>query len=588
MFLQVRSSVVTINIQRRPPAAHHLPGDLHPVLARIYAARSITAPEQLEHALDRLLPYHGLLGITPAAVLLADAVIAQRRILILGDFDADGATSCALAVRALRLLGVAHVDYLVPNRFEYGYGLTPEIVAVAAQRQPDLLITVDNGISSVEGVRAAKAAGMRVVVTDHHLPGEQLPDADAIVNPNQRGDTFASKNLAGVGVIFYVMLALRAQLRERGWFAQRNIAEPNLARLLDLVTLGTVADVVPLDYNNRILVQQGLARLRNGQCCAGIRALLQVSNRRCERVVAADLAFAVAPRLNAAGRLEDMSLSIECLLTDSEDHALALAQRLDELNHDRREIETQMKDQALAALKALQLNADSPELPVGLCLFDPHWHQGVIGLLAARVKEKFHRPVIAFAPSNNDEIKGSARSISGLHIRDALDAVAARHPGLVQKFGGHAMAAGLTLRRADYEAFSLAFDAEVRRHLQPADLCGVLHSDGELHPDEITLDLAQLLRYAAPWGQSFPEPMFDGTFELVQHRVVGEKHLKMVLRAPGEKRLIDAIAFNTSATQWPGTTRQVSAAYRVDVNEYQGKQSVQLLVEHVEPVAENR
>ncbi len=575
---------MTINIKRRTLVAHQLPGDLHPVLARIYAARSVTAPEQLEHALDRLLPYHGLLGITQAAALLADAVTAQQRILILGDFDADGATSCALAVRALRLLGVGHVDYLVPNRFEYGYGLTPEIVAVAAQRKPDVLITVDNGISSVEGVRAAKAAGMCVVVTDHHLPGAQLPDADAIVNPNQRGDTFASKNLAGVGVIFYVMLALRAQLRERGWFAQKNnLAEPNLGRLLDLVALGTVADVVPLDFNNRILVQQGLARIRKAQCCAGIRALLQVSNRRCERVVAADLAFVVAPRLNAAGRLEDMSLGIECLLTDTEDHALALAQRLDELNHDRREIETQMKDQALAALKTLQLNADSAELPVGLCLFDPNWHQGVIGLLAARVKEKFHRPVIAFAPSSDGEIKGSARSVAGLHIRDALDAVAAHHPGLVQKFGGHAMAAGLTLRRADYAAFSLAFDAEVRRHLQPADLCGVIHSDGELRPDEITLDLAHLLRYAAPWGQSFPEPMFDGAFELVQHRVVGERHLKMVLRAPGEQRLIDAIAFNTSATQWPDATRRVNVAYRVEINEYQGKQSVQLVVEHVAP-----
>ena len=574
---------MTINIQRRIPVAHQLPSDLHPVLARIYAARSVTAPEHLEHALDRLLPYHGLMGITQAAALLADAVIARRRMLILGDFDADGATSCALAVRALRLLGVAQVDYLVPNRFEYGYGLTPEIVAVAAQRQPELLITVDNGISSVEGVRAAKAAGMCVVVTDHHLPGEHLPDADAIVNPNQRGDTFASKNLAGVGVIFYVMLALRAELRQRGWFTHSNLAEPNLARLLDLVTLGTVADVVPLDFNNRILVQQGLARLRNAQCCAGIRALLQVSKRHCERVVAADLAFAVAPRLNAAGRLEDMSLGIECLLTDNEDHALALAQRLDELNHDRREIETQMKEQALAALTALQLHADSPELPVGLCLFDPHWHQGVIGLLAARVKEKFHRPVIAFALSTNGEIKGSARSVSGLHIRDALDAVAARHPGLVQKFGGHAMAAGLTLRRADYAAFSLAFDTEVRRHLQPSDLCGVIHSDGALHSDEITLDLAHLLRYAAPWGQLFPEPLFDGTFELVQHRVVGERHLKMVLRAPGEKRLIDAIAFNTSTAQWPDATRQVNVAYRIDVNEYQGKQSVQLVVEHVEP-----
>ncbi len=593
---------MTINIHRRLPVAHQLPGDLHPVLARIYAARSVTAPAHLEHALEHLLPYHGLMGIEQAAILLAEAVMAQQRILILGDFDADGATSCALAVRALRLLGAGQVDYLVPNRFEYGYGLTPEIVAVAAQRQPSLLITVDNGISSVEGVRAAKAAGMRVVVTDHHLPGEQLPAADAIVNPNQRGDSFASKNLAGVGVIFYVMLALRAQLRERGWFArppgmaagqetqeqqfsrQCKRDEPNLARLLDLVTLGTVADVVPLDYNNRILVQQGLARLRQGQCCAGIRALLQVSQRHCARVVAADLAFAVAPRLNAAGRLEDMSLGIECLLTDDEDHALALAQRLDELNRDRREIETQMKDQALTALSSLQLHEDNRDMPVGLCLFDPQWHQGVIGLLAARVKEKFHRPVIAFAPSSHDEIKGSARSVGGLHIRDALDAVAARHPGLVQKFGGHAMAAGLTLRRADYEAFSRAFDLEVRRHLQPADLHGVIHSDGELHPDDMNLDLAHLLRYAAPWGQAFPEPMFDGSFELVQHRVVGTRHLKMVLRAPGQKRVIDAIAFNTSAAAWPDTTRSVNAAYRIDINEYQGKQSVQLIVEHVEPV----
>lgn len=573
---------MNIAIVRRTSAPPQLT-DVHPVLARVFAARDVTAATQIDHALDQLLPYHALSGIERAANFLADALIAKKKFLILGDFDADGATSCALAVRALRMLGVAHVEFLVPNRFEYGYGLTPEIVAVAAQRSPDVLITVDNGISSIDGVRAARAAGMCVVVTDHHLPGAVLPDADAIVNPNQHGDIFPSKNLAGVGVIFYVMLALRAQLRERKWFETQNIEAPNLARLLDLVALGTVADVVPLDRNNRVLVQQGLARMRKNQISAGIRALLHMAGRRCERLIAADLSFAVAPRLNAAGRLEDMALGVECLLTDDEDRAQTLAARLDELNRDRREIETQMKEQALAAMRTLQLNEQARELPVGLCLFDPAWHQGVIGLLAARVKEKYHRPVIAFAPSSDTEIKGSARSISGVHIRDVLDAVAARHPDLLQKFGGHAMAAGLTLKRADYERFSQAFDDEVRRILNPDDLRAVIHSDGELNSADVNLELAELLRYAAPWGQGFPEPIFDGEFELVQQRVVGEKHLKLVLRVPGGQNLLDAIAFNTSAAGWPNNTRRVTAAYRLDVNEYQGKRSAQLIIEHVAP-----
>jgi single-stranded-DNA-specific exonuclease len=473
------------------------------------------------------------------------------------------------------------VDYLVPNRFAYGYGLTPEIVEVAAQRKPDVLITVDNGISSLDGVRAANAHGMRVLVTDHHLAGAELPDAAAIVNPNQPGDTFRSKSLAGVGVCFYVMLALRAKLRERGWFAARGMADPNLAQWLDLVALGTVADVVPLDHNNRILVAQGIARIRAGKCCPGIAALFTVAGRRIERAQAGDLGFVAAPRLNAAGRLEDMSLGIECLLADQPDRALELARRLDQLNRERRAIEEEMKQQAHDTLRQMRFDA---ELPIGLSLFDPAWHQGVIGILAARIKDQLHRPVIAFAPGNDEEIKGSARSVPGLHIRDVLDAIATRHPGLLKKFGGHAMAAGLTLRREDFESFSRAFDAEVRLHLDADDLRGVIHSDGELHPQDVSVEVAELIRDGGPWGQGFPEPVFDGEFELVQRRVVGERHLKMVLRAPGHATAIDAIAFNTADADWPQNARRVQAAYRLDVNEYQGRKSAQLIVEFVRPV----
>lgn len=556
--------------------------DLHPVLQRIYRARRVTSREELEKSLDRLISPAQLKGIDEASILLADALRRQRRILIVADFDADGATSCALAVRALHSLGAADVRYLVPNRFEFGYGLTPEIVALAAQQSPDLIITVDNGISSIEGVKAARSRGIEVLVTDHHLPGESLPPATVIVNPNQPGDTFPSKNLAGVGVIFYVMLALRARLRASGWFTERNITEPNLARLLDLVALGTVADVVPLDVNNRILVAQGLKRINQGQAGAGIEALLRIAGRQPQRVTAMDLGYIVGPRLNAAGRLTDMSLGIECLLTDDVAAAHAMAEKLDALNRERRSIEATMQQQAVAEVENLRL--DEAALPRGLCLFHESWHQGVIGIVASRIKERVHRPVIAFAPVSDTEMKGSARSVPGLHIRDALDAIAARHPHLLRKFGGHAMAAGLTLERQHFDAFRDAFDAEVSQHLSNDDLQGKVISDGELTPDDMSLPVAELLRAAGPWGQGFPEPLFDGCFEIVSQRVVGEKHLKLGLRLPGSTKTMDAIAFNRVRDGKPLAWARIRAAFKLDVNEYQGYRSLQLILEHLEQV----
>jgi single-stranded-DNA-specific exonuclease len=494
-------------------------------------------------------------------------------------------------VLALRAMGAAAVDFLVPNRFEYGYGLTPEIVAVAAQRGPDLIITVDNGISSIDGVAAANAAGMRVLITDHHLPGRELPAAAAIVNPNQPGCDFPSKCLAGVGVIFYVLSALRTELRKRSWFARQNIAEPNLADYLDLVALGTVADVVPLDYNNRILVQQGLRRIRAGRARPGIKALLEVANRVPQRVVSTDLAFAVGPRLNAAGRLDDMSLGIQCLLTDDPMLARDIAQQLDELNRDRRAIEADMQREALAALDSVHLG-EASALPWGVCLYRADWHQGVIGILASRIKDRYHRPAIVFADADPSQglggevIKGSARSIPGLHIRDALDTVATRHPGLLSKFGGHAMAAGLSLAREQFPAFEAAFDAVVREQLSADDLTAVLWSDGPLAAEQFTLELAQSLREGGPWGQHFPEPLFDGEFLLVQQRIVGERHLKMVLADPQQPaRILDAIAFHVDTRRWPNAgLEKVRVAYRLDINEWRGQQSVQLLVEYLEPV----
>lgn len=563
-----------------PPAFNN---QLPLLLQRVYGARGVTRDEELQHHLA-LLQKPNFKGLSEAVSLLADAVVAQARVMIVGDFDADGATSCALAVLALRGMGLASVDFLVPNRFEYGYGLTPEIVAVAAAQQPDVIITVDNGISSIEGVQAARDLGIAVIVTDHHLPGSELPDADAIVNPNQPGCPFPSKNLAGVGVIFYVMSALRTELRQLGWFAESGIPEPNMASFLDLVALGTVADVVPLDHNNRILVAQGLQRMRAGAARPGILALLEVAGRTPEKLVASDLGFIIGPRLNAAGRLDDMSLGIQCLLCDSPSLAREMALSLDELNRDRKAIESGMQKEALQMLQSVMVE-DSDALPWGLCLFDESWHQGVIGILASRIKDRYHRPVIVFADAGEGQIKGSARSIPGLHIRDTLDAVAARHPGLLKKFGGHAMAAGMSLAQEDFAAFARAFDEEVRRQLSEDDLKAVLVSDGELSPEDFNLLIASQLREAGPWGQHFPEPLFDGEFFLVQQRLVGEKHLKMVLSLDtAGKQMLDAIAFNVDLQRWPDLqASRVRLAYRLDINEYRGRQTVQLMVEYLEP-----
>ena len=564
------------------PLPESLPdlGDLPPLLTRLYAARGVRSAVELEKGLARLIPYQHLAGIDAAVALLVEALEQRRRVLIVGDFDADGATASCVGVLGLRMLGVAHVDYLVPNRFEYGYGLTPEIVAVALQRRPELLITVDNGISSVDGVAAAKAAGLKVLVTDHHLPGPELPAADAIVNPNQPGCDFPSKAMAGVGVIFYVLLALRARLREIGWFARAGLAEPNLGELLDLVALGSVADVVPLDANNRILVHQGLARIRAGRARPGLKAILEVAGKQAARITSTDLGFILGPRLNAAGRLDDMSLGIECLLCEDEVLARDMAVQLDQLNQDRKAIEQGMQREALAQLKDLPVE----QLPFGLCLFEPEWHQGVIGILASRLKERYHRPTIAFADAGDGLLKGSARSVPGFHIRDALDAVAARHPGLISKFGGHAMAAGLSLPVANFGAFAAAFDAEVRRQLSDEDLTGRLLSDGQLGAEEFHLELARALRHAGPWGQHFPEPLFHGMFQLVQQRLVGERHLKLVVKTECGSRTLDGIAFNIDREQWPNpTVRWVELAYKLDVNEYRGQESVQLLVSHLAP-----
>ena len=553
-------------------------GDLPPLLTRLYAARGVMSEDELDKVLKRLIPYRELKGIDAAVDLLVTALRERQRILIVGDFDADGATASTVGVLGLRLFGAAHVDYLVPNRFEYGYGLTPEIVEVALQRKPQLLITVDNGISSVEGVAAAKAAGLNVLVTDHHLPGHELPKADAIVNPNQPGCTFPSKSLAGVGVIFYVLMALRVKLRELGWFHDGQHAEPNLADLLDLVALGSVADVVPLDANNRILVHQGLMRIRAGRARPGLRAILEVAGRDASRITSTDLGFILGPRLNAAGRLDDISVGIECLLCDDPALAREMAVQLDEMNQDRKSIEQGMQREALALLEDLTVES----MPFGLCLFKPDWHQGVIGILASRLKERYHRPTIAFASAGEGMLKGSARSVPGFHIRDALDAVAARHPELISKFGGHAMAAGLSLPEANFPMFAEAFDLEVRRQLNEDDLTGRLLSDGTLAVEEFNLDLARELRNAGPWGQHFPEPLFHGVFRLVNNYIVGKKHLKMVLETECGSTRLDAIAFGIDLEKWPVQGQcKVEVAYRLDLNEYRGNETVQLIVTHI-------
>lgn len=568
-----------MRIEPRPlPEILPFLGEMPTLLTRLYAARGVQSQAELDKRLARLIPYQQLKGIEAAVDLLVQALDQRQRILIVGDFDADGATASTVGMLGLRLLGAAHVDYLVPNRFEYGYGLTPEIVEVALTREPQLLITVDNGISSVEGVAAAKKAGLKVLVTDHHLPGTELPAADAIVNPNQPGCAFPSKALAGVGVIFYVLIALRARLNSLGRYEHSQA--PNIAELLDLVALGSVADVVPLDANNRILVHQGLERIRAGRARPGLKAILEVAKRDHTRITSTDLGFILGPRLNAAGRLDDMSLGIECLLTDDANAARAMAAQLDEMNQDRKSIEQGMQREALAQLKELPVDS----MPFGLCLFDPDWHQGVIGILASRLKERYFRPTFAFADAGDGLLKGSGRSVPGFHIRDALSVVAAQHPDLIAKYGGHAMAAGLTLPVANFEQFSQAFDAEVRRQLREEDLTGRLLSDGSLTVEEFHLELARALRNADPWGQHFPEPLFHGVFELVEQRIVGERHLKVVLKTECGSVKLDGIAFGIDRDVWPNPTiRWVELAYKLDLNEFRGNETVQLMIAHIEP-----
>lgn len=555
--------------------------DLHPVLRRVYAARHLESVKELDRTFENLVPYHDLMGIDEAVRLLAEAVIERQKILIVGDFDADGATSTAVAIRALKSFGVQDVNYIVPNRFAYGYGLTPELITAAKDFKPDVIVTVDNGIANHAGVSAAKAKNIKVIITDHHLPAATLPQADAIVNPNQSGDQFPSKCLAGVGVIFYVMLALRKHLNHLNWFEKNNLPQPNMSRLLDLVALGTVADLVPLDFNNRILVHQGLKRIRTGQCIPAIVALLELSDRDFRRVVASDLGFAVASRLNAAGRIDDMSLGIECLLCDDSARVREMARRLDQLNNERKNIEQDMQAQALETLNNLTSELKG-ELPRGLCLFDETWHQGVIGILAARIKDKFNRPVIVFAPGQDDEIKGSARSVANLHIRDVLACIDAKYPTLINKFGGHAMAAGLTLKRKHFEEFVKAFDVVTSEQMAQVDMQHSLFTDGELNAEDFNLDLASLIRDGGPWGQSFPEPIFDDTFRILEQRIVGDKHLK--LRVAKDDKIIDAVAFFIDTTVWPNhRCEKIRAAFRLDINEYKGRQNVQLIMEYLEP-----
>jgi single-stranded-DNA-specific exonuclease len=541
--------------------------NIDPVMARLYAARGVASERELDTRMNALLAPALLAHIEDSAQFLADAIQAKQKLLIVADYDADGATACAVGMRALSAMG-AIVDFVVPDRFKYGYGLTPEIVALAAEKNPDIIITVDNGIASVDGVAEANRRGIRVLVTDHHLPGDALPDAAVIVNPNQRGDSFASKNLAGVGVIFYVMLALRAALRARHYFTTN--AEPNLADLLDLVALGTVADVVKLDHNNRILVEQGLARVRAGRMCAGIRALLEVAGRDHRRATTYDLGFVVGPRINAAGRLEDMSIGIACLLADNDEAATRLAQQLDHLNRERRVIEADMRDEALASLADINIGGR-----FAIAIFEPRWHQGVVGILASRIREKYHRPVIAFAADGAGNLKGSGRSISGLHMRDALDLITKRYPGMISKFGGHAMAAGLTISQTALVDFAKAFETVVRDLVSPSDLLETMETDGAISPDALTFDFVNALE-SQVWGQGFSAPSFTGAFKVIEQRVVGDKHLKLKLSFDGNT--FDAIRFGSP----DALNTSIDAVFRPSINEFRGAKTLQLMIDHTQ------
>ena len=552
------------------------PDSVHPVLQQIYAARGVLTPAEVEHRLVRLLSPQTFGGMTQAVDLLLEAIRGDWTILIAGDYDCDGATGTAVAVRGLRLLGAKRVSYAIPNRFIHGYGLSPALVE-SLQPKPQLIVTVDNGVASVAGVAVAKAQGIRVIVTDHHLPGEQLPACDAMVNPNLAGDAFPSKALAGVGVMFYLLLALRAKLREQGVFAAGG--EPDLSVLLDLVALGTVADLVPLDFNNRVLVESGLQRIRCGRACAGITALVESGKRSVATLCSSDLGFVVGPRLNAAGRLEDMRLGVECLLTDSVTQARQYAEQLSAINLERRDLQASMVAEAEQMVAGLT-DIDA----IGVALYEPSWHAGVVGLVASKLKDRLHRPVIAFAPASEDDtdnLRGSARSIAGFHIRDALAAIDARQPGLIERFGGHAMAAGLSLKTCDYPRFAAAFDAIARELIDAERLQAVLYTDGELPPGAASLNLARQLRHAGPWGQAFPEPLFDNLFECTSWKVMGERHLRLQLRDPRDGNVHDAVMFNAYHGQPPPT--QLRAVYELGINDWQGRETPRLLLRHIEP-----
>lgn len=549
------------------------------LLSRIVASRGVSDERLLSCELKYLHPVSHLKGIKEATQRLVSALKKQQRILIVGDFDADGATATALCKRALASLGFESVNYIVPNRFEYGYGLTPEIIEVALPYHPELIITVDNGISSIEGVEYAQERGIDVVITDHHLPGGTLPNAVAIVNPNQPGDEFESKNLAGVGVIFYLMLALKQALVEQEYFTKSGLQAPNMVVWLDLVALGTVADVVPLDSNNRILVEQGLRRIRSGECTAGVLSLLKVGKKTYQNVCSQDLGFTCGPRLNAAGRLDDMSLGIECLLTDSMDTAMDIASELDDMNRTRRELESGMKQEALTQLDTVEF--DPEKRPSIICLFNEEWHQGVVGIIAARIRERFYRPCIIFAPGSQGEIKGSGRSIPGIHMRDVIDRVASSRPGLVEKFGGHAMAAGLSLKVSDFDDFRSAAMSVVSEQTTAATFREEILSDGALEPDFYSLMIAKELAQQVPWGQGFPAPVFDDVFEVVERRVLKQVHLKYALRKEGQHDVIAAIAFNVEPDQWPEVGDKAHLLYQLSVNEYNGQQSLQLMIQRL-------
>ncbi len=569
-------------IRRRdvPGGDHGLPPDLHPVLRDVLLARGVRDADDLDLALSRLAMPDTLRGLDAAIGILADAIREDRRILVVGDFDADGATGTALAVSALRALGAKHVDFRVPNRFEFGYGLTPGLVETLADDPPDVLVTVDSGICCNAGVAAATSLGIQVIVTDHHLPGQALPPAAAIVNPNQPGDEFPSKYLAGVGVVFYLVSVLKTHLGGSGWFTGKR-REPGMGQFLDLVALGTVADVVPLDRNNRVLVNHGLRRIRAGAARPGILALLRAGKRDYRHVTAADMGFAVAPRLNAAGRLEDMAVGIRCLLTDDVEEARELAATLDELNTQRKALQAGMQESAGAQVEKV-IESLGNELPFSLCLYDPEWHQGIVGLVASKVKEATHRPVVAFAPEQDgsDQLKGSARSVKGLHIRDVLAHVDAMHPGLMGAYGGHAMAAGLSLATANLDHFRDALEASTRHFLGDEPPQAERVTDGELPGTDLSLDFARELHALGPWGQRYPEPVFEGAFEVVDQRVVGGAHLKMVLRPLDGHEMIDAIAFGKLPEDLGGA-RSARFLYRLDINHFRGVESAQLVIEHI-------